>query len=76
MHLTPYITILIFSIIILVIDFYSFKGLKKIKLNLNSTSKRIINYFSGLFQDGDGLQSIYATNNGEEFTEKGSKFLM
>ncbi len=45
MRNTPYMALLTFSIIILVIDFYSFKGLKKIKLNLNRTSKRIINYF-------------------------------
>jgi len=41
MRQTPYIAILIFSAIIFIIDFYSFKGLHKIKLELRRTTKRI-----------------------------------
>ncbi|MCF6268438.1 MAG: metallophosphoesterase [Melioribacteraceae bacterium] len=46
MRQTPYIALMIFSLIILLIDFYSYKGLKKIKLNLNSSTKKV---FSILF---------------------------
>ena len=41
MRQTPYIAILIFSFIIFLIDFYSFRGLKKIKLNLKESIRKI-----------------------------------
>ena len=41
MRQTPYMAIIIFGLIILAIDLYSFIGLKKIKLNLSKTPKRI-----------------------------------
>jgi predicted MPP superfamily phosphohydrolase len=39
----PIISLLIFSLIILIIDFYTFKGLKKIEINFNYKTKRILN---------------------------------
>ena len=39
----PIISLLIFSFIILIIDFYTFKGLKKIEINFNYKTKRILN---------------------------------
>lgn len=41
MRQTPYMAILIFSIIILIVDLYSFYGFKKIKINLNKIAKII-----------------------------------
>lgn len=41
MRQTPYIAILIFSLIIFLIDLYSFRGLKKIKLNLKESERKI-----------------------------------
>ncbi|MCK5455506.1 MAG: metallophosphoesterase, partial [Melioribacteraceae bacterium] len=41
MRQTPYMAIIIFGLIILAIDLYSFIGLKKIRLNLSRTTKRI-----------------------------------
>lgn len=41
MRQTPYMALIIFGLIILVIDLYSFIGLKKIKINLSKTTKLI-----------------------------------
>ncbi len=46
MRQTPYMTILIFSLIVFAIDYYSFKGLHKIKCELSKTTK---NVFYSLF---------------------------
>jgi len=42
MRSSPYIAIIIFSLIIFIIDFYSFKGLKKINLKLTKQVKKIL----------------------------------
>lgn len=42
MRSSPYIAIIIFSLIILIIDFYSFKGLKKINLKLTKQVRKIL----------------------------------
>ena len=39
----PVLALLIFSAIILLIDFYTFKGLKKIEANLSFRTKQILN---------------------------------
>ena len=39
----PIITLLIFSLIILLIDYYTFKGLKKIEINFSFKTKKILN---------------------------------
>ena len=44
MRQTPYIALMIFSLIILVIDFYSFMGLKKLQLNISNVQRKILYY--------------------------------
>lgn len=39
----PIITLLIFSVIILIIDYYTFRGLKKIEINFSLKTKQILN---------------------------------
>jgi uncharacterized protein len=42
MNSNPFLIISIFSLIILMIDFYAFRGVKKLIINSNSTVKRIV----------------------------------
>ncbi len=44
MHLAPYMAILAFSLIILLIDLYTYKGVKKIEISFSKISKRIMNF--------------------------------
>lgn len=43
MRSNPVLALLIFTAVILLIDFYTFKGLKKIEVNLSYQTKRILN---------------------------------
>ncbi len=43
MRSNPVLALLIFTAVILLIDFYTFKGLKKIEVNLSYRTKRILN---------------------------------